>query len=63
MTKLVQFNSTWYQLVRTIKVSQVDGNMDGLKAWRDYLGCDHVLRNGEQFLLVRFVEDAKIVSE
>jgi hypothetical protein len=63
MTKLVQFNGTWYQLVRTIKVSQVGDNMDGLKAWRDILGCDHVLRNGEQYLMVRYVEDAKIISE
>ena len=63
MTKLVQFNGIWYQLVRTIKVSQVGDNMDGLKAWRDILGCDHVLRNGEQYLMVRYVEDAKIISE
>ena len=63
MTQLVKFNDTWYQLVRTIKVSQVGDNMEGLKAWRDYLLCDHVLRNGEQYLLVRFVDEAKIVSE
>jgi len=63
MTKLVQFNGTWYQLVRTIKVSQVGDNMEGLRAWRDMINCDHVLRNGEQYLMVRFVEEAKIISE
>ena len=62
MTKLVKFNDTWYQLVRSVKVSQVGDNMDGLKAWRDYLNCDHVLRNGDHYLMVRFVEEAKIVG-
>ena len=62
MTKLVKFNDTWYQLVRTIKVSQVNGNMDALKAWRDHLNCDHVLQNGEHYLMVRFVEEAKIIG-
>lgn len=62
MTKLVKFNDTWYQLVRTIKVSQVGDKMDALREWRDYLHCDHVLRNGEQYLMVRFVEEAKIIG-
>ena len=62
MTKLVKFNDTWYQLVRSVKVSQVGENMDGLKAWRDYLNCDHVLRNGDHYLMVRFVEEAKIIG-
>lgn len=48
-----------YHLKRTIKVSQVNGNMEGLKAWRDMLGCDHVLRHGDQFLMVRFVDDVE----
>lgn len=63
MTQLVRFNDTWYQLVRTIKVSQVGDKMDALKAWRDMIHCDHVLRNGDHYLMVRFVEDAKIISE
>ena len=46
-----------YQLIRSIKVDQVNGNMEGLKAWRDMLHCDHVLKHNEHFLMVRFVED------
>jgi hypothetical protein len=33
--------------------------MEGLKAWRDYLNCDHVLRHGDHFLMVRFVDDVE----
>jgi len=55
--RIVEFNGKLYQLIRTISVDQVNGNMDGLKAWRDYLACDHVLRHGNKFLMVRFVDD------
>tara|TARA_X000001316_G_scaffold3035_2_gene547 strand:+ start:1327 stop:1521 length:195 start_codon:yes stop_codon:yes gene_type:complete len=60
MVKLVNFNDTYYQLVREIKVEQVNGNMEALKAWRDMNNCDHVLRHADKFLLVRIVKDAKI---
>jgi hypothetical protein len=33
--------------------------MEGLKAWRDYLKCDHVLQQGEYYLLVRYVQDVE----
>ena len=56
-TELIEFNGIMYQLVRKIKVEQVNGNMEGLKAWRDMLHCDHVLRNGNWYLMVRFVDD------
>lgn len=55
--EIVEFNGKLYQLIRTISVAQVNGNMDGLKAWRDYLNCDHVLRHRDHFLMVRFVDD------
>jgi len=55
--QIVEFNGKLYQLVRTIKVAQVNGNMEGLKAWRDYLNCDHVLKHNDLFLMVRFIED------
>ena len=38
-------------------------NMDVLKAWRDYLGCDHVLRHNERYLLVQTIQDAIIEDE
>ena len=55
--EVIEFNGKMYQLIRTIKVDQVNGNMEGLKAWRDMLHCDHVLRHNEHFLMVRFVKD------
>lgn len=55
--QIVEFNEKLYQLVRTIKVSQVGNNMEGLKAWRDFLHCDHVLKHNELYLMVRFVDD------
>ena len=57
LNKIVEFNGKMYELVRTIKVEQVNNNMEGLRAWRDMLGCDHVLRHQDHFLMVRFVDD------
>jgi hypothetical protein len=55
--EIIEFNGKMYQLVRTIKQEQVGTNMEGLKAWRDYLHCDHVLRHNDHFLMVRYVDD------
>ncbi len=57
LNKVVEFNGKMYELVRSIRVEQVNGNMEGLRAWRDKLGCDHVLRHQDHFLMVRFVDD------
>ena len=61
MVKLVYLNNEYYQLVREISEEQVNGNMEGLKAWRDMNNCDHVLKYKGNFLLVRFVKDAEII--
>ena len=63
MAKLIYLDSNYYQLVREIKIEQVNNNMDGLKAWRDMLKCDHVLRYQEKYLMVRKVLDAEIIEE
>ena len=55
--EIIEFNGKMYQLVRTIKQEQVGTNMEGLKAWRDYLHCDHVLKHNDHFLMVRYVDD------
>jgi hypothetical protein len=55
--EIIEFNGKMYQLVRTIKQEQVGTNMEGLKAWRDYLHCDHVLRHNDHYLMVRYVDD------
>jgi|TARA_R100000951_G_C2640142_1_gene180635 hypothetical protein len=60
MVKLICLNNVYYQLVRSITIEQVDGNMEGLKAWRDRLHCDHVLKHQNQYLMVRKVEDVEV---
>ena len=55
--RVIEFNGKMYQLVRTIRTEQVNNNMEGLKAWRDMLHCDHVLKHDGHFLMVWKVED------
>lgn len=62
MVKLIHLNGEYYQLVREIKVEQVGDNMQGLKAWKDFNHCDHVLKYQGKYLLVRFVKDAEIIN-
>ncbi len=32
-------------------------NMEVLKAWRDYLGGDHVLKQHDRFLIVQTIQE------
>jgi len=63
MVKLIHLDGEYYQLVRDINVEQVMGNMDALKAWRDMLHCDHVLKYQGKYLMVRRVLDAEVIEE
>jgi len=63
MVKLIYLDGEYYQLVRDIAVERVMGNMEGLKAWRDMLHCDHVLKYSGKYLMVRRVLDAEIIEE
>jgi len=63
MVKLIYLDNEYYQLVRQIKVEQVNGNMQGLKAWREMLHCDHVLKYQGMYLMVRRVLDAEVVKD
>jgi len=38
-------------------------NMELLQAWRDYLGCDHVLRTPTHFLMCETIEDAEVIRD
>tara|TARA_R110000796_G_C14211684_1_gene393342 strand:- start:25 stop:213 length:189 start_codon:yes stop_codon:yes gene_type:complete len=62
MAKLIFLDGEYYQLVRQIKVERVNGNMEGLKAWKDRLHCDHVLKYQGMYLMVRRVFDAEIIK-
>ena len=62
MVKLIYLDGEYYQLVRDIKVEQVMGNMEGLKAWRDMLHCDHVLMNKTHYLFCETVQEAEVIE-
>jgi len=55
--RVVEFNGKMYILVRTIKETQVNGNLEGLKAWKERLNCDHVLKTQGHYLMVRYIDD------
>jgi hypothetical protein len=68
MKQLFKFNDKLYVIIRSMafhNFENKDGsiNMEVLKAWRDHLGCDHVLRHNEQYLLVQTIQDAIIQDE
>tara|TARA_Y100000592_G_scaffold53033_1_gene83739 strand:- start:487 stop:711 length:225 start_codon:yes stop_codon:yes gene_type:complete len=61
-------NDRGYLVKRTIPVNrfEVKGsnrlNMELCQAFRDYLGCDHVLRTQTEFLFCETIEDAEIIN-
>jgi hypothetical protein len=65
MKQLFKFNDKLYVVVRDMALHNFlnrDGsvNMEVLRAWRDHMGCDHVLKQNERFLLVQTIQDAII---
>jgi hypothetical protein len=62
MKKLFYNNDTYYVVLRELKVHQVSNsngsiNMEVLKAWRDYLNGDHVLRVNDSYLICETVDE------
>jgi len=63
-----------YHIVRKIKVADCNprrydiprdddqAHMMVLQVWRDTHHCDHVLRQGNDFLLCRTIKDAEIIE-
>jgi len=65
--RLYKHNGTFYMILRMLKEHQVTGNngivnMEYLKAWRDHVGADHVLKDGDTFLLCQTVQEANVVE-
>ena len=65
MKQLFKHNDKLYVIIRAMAFHNFENsngsiNMDVLKTWRDHMGCDHVLRHNEQFLLVQTIQDATI---
>ena len=53
--------------MRKLKVHSVSNsngvvNMEALKAWRDYVGADHVLRHIDEYFLCETFKDAQLVE-
>ena len=61
-------NDKGYVVKRTIPVHrfEVKGsnrlNMELCQAFRDYLGCDHVLRTQTHFMFCETIKDAEVVN-
>lgn len=65
MKQLFKFNDKLYVIVRDMATHNFENsngsiNMEVLKAWRDEMGCDHVLRHNDRYLLVQTIQDAII---
>ena len=63
MNKVIEIQGKLYQVVRTISVRQVNNNIDGLKAWIEYLHCDRSFKNNGRYYIVRDITDINIENE
>ena len=61
--EVIEVRGNLYQVVRKIKESQVNGNVDGLKAWREILHCDTMFNSNGMYYLVKEITDIKIENE
>ena len=63
MKEVIEIQDKLYQVVRSISESQVNGNIDGLKAWVKLLYCDRSFKNNGQYYIVRDITDINIENE
>lgn len=67
MKQMYYHNNEPYVLKRTIPLHNFTHNgvvkMELVKAWRDWLDCNHVLRNQTHFLFVEIVEEPEIIED
>jgi hypothetical protein len=57
MNQIIEIHGNLYTVIRTIKESQVNENIDGLKAWVEYLHCDRSFKNNGQYYIVKDITD------
>tara|TARA_R110000822_G_scaffold100606_1_gene226348 strand:- start:231 stop:464 length:234 start_codon:yes stop_codon:yes gene_type:complete len=62
MKNILYHNDKAYVVLRTLKVHQVSNpnglvNMEALKAWRDYLGGDHVIKQNDSYMILEAIQD------
>jgi len=65
MKQLFKHNDKLYVIIRDMAIHNFENkdgsiNMEVLKAWRDEMGCDHVLRHNDRYLLVQTIQEAII---
>lgn len=63
MKQLYYHNNTPYKVHRRIPTHNFEKNkelnLDYVKAWRDWLGCNHVLRDQTHFIFVETIDDVE----
>lgn len=57
MKEVIEVQGKLYRIVRSISESQVNNNIDGLKAWIEYLHCDRSFKNNGRYYIVRDITD------
>jgi len=65
MKQLFKYNDKLYVVIRTMAFHNFENknksiNMEVLRAWRDHLKGDHVLKHNDKFLIVETIQDAEI---
>lgn len=61
--QVIEVNGRLYLVVRTISESQVNGNIDALKAWTEMLHCDRSFKNNGRYYIVNDIIDINIENE
>ena len=62
MYKIFQHQGQLYKILRQISLHNFEkGGLDYVKAWRDYLGADHVLKNNTHFMFCETIQEAQII--
>ncbi len=73
-TKIFYNGGEAYQVIRTISIDDCNPKRFGilrqdersymkvLQVWRNHHNCDHVLKDGNKFMLCRTIKDAEIIE-
>lgn len=54
---VIEVQGKLYIVHRTITEAQVNGNIEGLKAWTEMLGCDRSFKNNGVYYIVKDITD------
>lgn len=54
---VIEVQGKLYIVHRMITEAQVNGNIEGLKAWTEMLGCDRSFKNNGVYYIVKDITD------